>query len=230
DGQGQHVGIEPSRLLEHRERADPIAQGQRGEERPGPPPAGFGQCACRDDRARDERPRHARAPHLLDERQRVTDGAAAAAQLDRHEEAGPAERGDLLPEIGREAPRVERELLHALGRAALLEQGARRLLEQLLRPREGKIHQARARGSAGRPSARTAMVVRWISEVPPASVWPQLVWYWCSISPRRRAQREPARSTAKGPSSSMPIESTRCPSSSAMTFAAEISPVAGRPR
>ena len=28
------------------------------------------------------------------------------------------------------------------------------------------------------------MVVRWISEVPPARVWPHAVWYGCSISPR----------------------------------------------
>src|SRR6266849_54657 len=153
DGQGQRIRVEAPRLLEHGERADPLAHGQGGE-----------------------------------------------------------------------------QLLDALRRAALLEERARRLLEELLRRREQQVHQARARGSAGRPSARTAMVVRWISEVPPASVWPQLVWYWCSISPRSRAQREPARSTPYGPSSSMPIESTRCPSSSAMILAADTSPVAGRPR
>ncbi len=40
-------------------------------------------------------------------------GAAAAAELDGNQETRPAERRDLLPEIGREAARVEGELLDA---------------------------------------------------------------------------------------------------------------------
>ena len=68
------------------------------------------------------------------------DAAAAAPEVRRDQEPGPAERRDLLPEIGREAPGVERQLLHPLGRAALQEEGARRLLEELLGGREGQVH------------------------------------------------------------------------------------------
>ena len=123
DGQGQPRRVESSRLLEHGERADPLAHRQGGEQCVGASSAGRGQRGGGHHRARDERAREAGAPQLLDEGQRVADGAAAAPQLRRDQEARPAERRDLLPQIGREAPRVECPLLHALGRAALLEKG-----------------------------------------------------------------------------------------------------------
>ncbi len=178
---GQASRVESGRALEERERADALSHGERGEQVPGAPALGPPERGGGDDGARDERAWEAGATELLDQREGVGDAAAASSELWRDQEPGPAERRDLLPEIGREAPGVERQLLHPLGWAAVLEEGARRLLEELLRRREGEIHRRaaypRPRGSAGRPRARTAMVVRWISEVPPARVWPQLVWY-----------------------------------------------------
>jgi hypothetical protein len=120
------------RFLEHGERADSLAQGHGGEQRLGAPPAGRGQRGGGDDGAADERAREAGAPQLLDEGERVTEGAAAAAQPGRDQQARPAEHRDLLPEIGREAARVERNCLHTFDRAALLEERARRLLQELL--------------------------------------------------------------------------------------------------
>ncbi len=153
DHVGRHVGVrdeelaaaqasrlEPGRALEERERADALTHGQRGEQVARAPALGPAERGGGDDGARDERAREARAAELLDQRERVGDAAAAAPEVRRDQEPGPAERGDLLPEIGREAPGVERQLLHPLGRAALQEEGARRLLEELLGRREGQVH------------------------------------------------------------------------------------------
>ena len=111
-----------------------------GSSVPGAAAAGRGQRGGGDDRARDEGARAAGASQLLHQRQRVPDRASAAAQLRRDQQPRPSERRDLLPEVGREAPRVEGQLLHALGRAALLEEGPRRLLQDLLRRREREVH------------------------------------------------------------------------------------------
>jgi len=92
------------------------------------------------DRARHEGTGEARAAQLLHERQGVGERGAAAAVLRGDQQAGPAQGRDLLPEVGREAARVERQLLHPLGRAALQEERARRLLQERLRGGEGEIH------------------------------------------------------------------------------------------
>src|SRR4029077_21161300 len=146
---------ESGRALEERERADALSHGERGQQVAGAPALGRAERGVGDDGVGAERAREAGAPELLDQREGVGDAAAASPELWRDQEPGPAERRDLLPEIGRAPSGVERQLLHPLGWAAVLEEGARRLLEELLRRREGEIHR-RAAYPPPRPSAGAA--------------------------------------------------------------------------
>ena len=147
----------------------------------------------RDHRARDVGAGKAGAPHLLHQEHHVEERAVAPAEGPRHQQTGPAEGPDLLPEIVAKAPRIEGELLHQRRRAALVQERSRRAHEELLRSREGEVHgQASGRAGAGRRRPRTAIVVRRISDVPPAIVWPRLTWYWCWMSPPSLAHGEPS--------------------------------------
>src|SRR5882724_1875417 len=153
-----------------------------------------------DHRARHVRAREAGAAHLLEEEDNVDHGAAAAAVFHGDQEARPAEDGDLLPQRSRKAALAGHALRHDGRWTVALEEIAGGAHEKLLALGEVEVHglapSFHARASAGRPSPRVATVERRISEVPPAMVWPRLVWYTCWIRPLSLAQRE---SWVRGP-------------------------------
>ena len=116
--------------------ADSVVQEPAGGARVG----GGQEHGGRHHRARDERAREAGAPHLLHQRHHVEHGATAPAERGRDEEPRPAEGGHRLPEVMGEAARLEGERLDALGRAMLLEKGARRLDQELLLGGGREVH------------------------------------------------------------------------------------------
>src|SRR6266498_603601 len=153
-----------------------------------------------DHRALHVRAREARAAHLLEEEDNVDRGAAAAPVFHGDEEARPAEDGDLLPQLGGKAALAGHALRHDVRWTVTLEEIAGGAHEKLLAVGEAEVHglalPSHARASAGSPSPRVATVERRISEVPPAMVWPRLVWYTCWIRPLSLAHRE---SWVRGP-------------------------------
>ena len=129
-----------------------------------------------DHRARDERAGEAGAPHLLGEEHDVEDGPVAAAEVAGDEQSRPAELAELRPQ--RAAVLVQRLASgRRLERAVAGEEVAGRGLQEPLAVGRAEVHRsgARRQRSLGRPRPRVATVVRRISEVPPAIVWPRLV-------------------------------------------------------
>ena len=156
---------------------------------------------CRRDRRRARRCRSSRAvvARSSDGVQRVVarngPGAADVAGLLEEQAAGPARGPAPSAVYSREVPpqrlvraRIVDVRAHERGRALAFEQLARRVAQQLLVVGEREVHRAPQR--LGRPSTRWAMMLRWISELPPAIVFANDMKKPCTKrSARRRARR-----------------------------------------
>ena len=142
--------------------------------------ARLGQQRGGHDGARHERAGQARVAHLLDEQGHVEQRAAAAAELRRHEQPGPAELGHPRHSASSK-PRASSTHSCTRSGGQCSFRNARAVEVSICCEGEGRMSIAQPRlrasafGSAGKPSPRTAMVVRSTSAVPPAIVWPRLV-------------------------------------------------------
>src|SRR5438270_10071181 len=109
--EGEPVAVEGRAVLGQGQRANPISPREGGK--PALPLGGIGggdEKRRRNHRALHVRARKARPPHLLDEQADVEQRAAAPAVLKRNQQPGPAQKGDLLPQLGGE-PALARHAL-----------------------------------------------------------------------------------------------------------------------
>jgi hypothetical protein len=148
------VGTEVARLLEQRERSDARAVRQSRE------PAALLRLVARleqcrgSQRRRDEGRREQAASRLFEQHDQVDPAEAGAPVRLRNRESRPAELGDLLPDVAREALRRLRELAHELERARLVEELARLGAQQLLLLGEAEVHASFSFSGRGRLRTR----------------------------------------------------------------------------
>ena len=141
DLQRDALRIEPRRRLRVRERPDGLAAGDLRQRvlllLVG---AALEQRQHAADLRRDERARHERPPELLDQDDQVEVPEAGAAVLLGDEQALPALLRHLLPELRRVALLVVFHLADKRLGALLLQEVARRVLQQFLLFRQSQVH------------------------------------------------------------------------------------------
>src|SRR5262249_1802700 len=126
---------------------------------------GKGERDRREIRAWIERP-----PELLEKDRLLDEPQSRAAGLLRDGHAEPAEPGEVAPRAGVPAGVGAGELGDALPREALPEERARLAPELVLLGSERELHHR----DRGRPSTRSAMMLRSTSDVPASIVFPRL--------------------------------------------------------
>ena len=116
-----------------------------------------GELRQRERHGGEVRPGVERPPQLLEQHRLLDEAEPGAARLLGHGDAEPAQLGQLVPR-----------------RLALVEQRARLAAQLVLLFREGESHL-----DLGRPSTRSAMMLRRISDVPASIVLPRVrSWPW----------------------------------------------------